>query len=87
MLLARRLLDEKLVFRRAARMRARVDDQLSVGADDAFAASYGVLDEIRNAEVMPKLGGLEFFGNGKNCSVLANKRLRMVFPERSGEPA
>ncbi len=85
--LTRRLFDEKLVFGRASGVRTRIDDQLSVAADDAFAAAYCVLDEFRNAEVVPKLGGLEFFGNGKNCSALANKRLRMIFPERSGEPA
>ena len=68
-------------------MRTRIDDELSVAADNAFAAAYGVLDELGYAEVVPKLGGLEFFGNGKNCSALANKRLRMVFPERLGEPA
>lgn len=65
-------------------MRTRVDDELSVAADDAFAAAYCVLDELGNAEIVPKLGGLEFFGNGKNCSALANKRLRVIFPERSG---
>jgi len=86
-LLTRRLLDEKLVFGRASRVRTRIDDQLSVGADDAFAAADRMLDELGNAEVMPKLGGLEFFRNGKNCSALANKRLRMIFPERLGEPA
>ena len=68
-------------------MRTRVDDELSVAPDYAFAAAYRVLDELGNAEVVPKLGGLEFFRNGKNCSILANKRLRVVFPERAGEPA
>jgi hypothetical protein len=46
-----------------------------------------VLDELGSAEVMPKLGDLEFFRNGKNGSILAKKRLRVVFPARRGEPA
>jgi hypothetical protein len=82
MLLAGRLLDEKFVFRRASRVGTRIDDQLSVVPDNAFATAYCMFDQFGNAEVVPKLGGLEFFRNGKNCSTLANKRLRMVFPER-----
>lgn len=48
-LLARRLFDEKLVFGRASGMRTRIDDQLPVAANDAFAAANGMLDELGNA--------------------------------------
>lgn len=84
MFFARRLFDEKLVFRRAPGVWARIDDQLSVASYDAFTAAYGMLDKLGNAEIVPQLGDLEFFRNGKNCSVLANKRLRVFFPRMHG---
>jgi hypothetical protein len=49
MVLAPGLFDEELVLRRAAGVRARVDDQLAVAAQDAFAAPYSVFDQFRRA--------------------------------------
>ena len=40
-----RLADEEFILRRAAGMLARIDDQLAVGAQHAFAARQRVLDE------------------------------------------
>jgi hypothetical protein len=57
-LLARRFLDEELVLRRAPRVRARIDDQLAVGAEDTLATAYRVLDQFGNAEVLPELCNL-----------------------------
>ena len=66
MILARGLLNEELVLRRAPRVRTRVDDQLAVAAEDSFAAPHRVFDELRRAEVFPERGGLQFLRNGKN---------------------
>ena len=73
MLVARWLLDEELVLGRTARMRARVDDQLPVAAQNALTAPDGVFDELRGAQIVPELCGFEFFGNGKNGSTLSNR--------------
>jgi len=50
-------------------MRARVDDELAVETEDAFAAANGMLDQLRWREVLPQLGGLEFLRNGENVNV------------------
>jgi hypothetical protein len=56
--LARRLFDEELVLRRAARVLPRVDDQLAIRAQFALAALQGSFVERCDGEVVPD--GAEF---------------------------
>jgi hypothetical protein len=64
--LTRGLADEELVFGRAPGMRPRVDDELAVLAEYAFAPRQRLFDELGNREVLPQLRDLEFLRNRKN---------------------
>ena len=65
MRLARGLFDEELVLWRAARVRARVHNQLPVVAQDALAPPQRVLDQFCRREVLVYVRGLDLIGNGK----------------------
>lgn len=39
-------------------MRARVDDELSVAAEDPLTASQRMLDQLGSREILPKVRGL-----------------------------
>jgi hypothetical protein len=49
--LAAGFLDEKLVFRRTPGVFARLDHDLSVGAEQPFASTYRVLHQLRGREI------------------------------------
>lgn len=50
-------------------MRARVDDELSVMTEYAFATFERMLYELRRRKVLPQVRGFEFLRNSKNDRV------------------
>ena len=58
--------NERFVFRRAARVRAGIDDELAVTPKDALTAPQRMFHQLRGREILPQIRGFEFFRNGKN---------------------
>jgi hypothetical protein len=46
-------------------VRTRVDDQLTVGAQNSLATRDRMFDQRRRGQVFPQFDDLEFFRNGK----------------------
>src|SRR5580698_7365607 len=71
-------------------MRPRVDDELSVRTEHAFAVCERMFDELRNGKVLPQFDSAEFFRNRKNDGPLPQCRNAVnkdAFPRRGGVPA
>ena len=65
-LLALGIAHEELVLRRAARMRARIDDHLTVTAKNSLTTSNDMLDELGGGQIVVLGFPLEAFRYGEN---------------------
>jgi hypothetical protein len=63
---ARAFANEELVFRGASGVRSRVDDQLAVAAENAFAAAERVFDQFGGRQVFVDARCFDAFRNGDN---------------------